>query len=117
MTLESEARKAAEARYGEPMRPSLELTYPADAIYEHRKAAFVSGASWAVSRITPEQVEELLNSEVHGPMSSHDPRDGSCQSCPWPLHELPPADVAAAIVALYRGVQQPNEDDEGGQEA
>lgn len=108
MSLESLANAAADKRY-----PELALAPENERLAEVYAEGFIE----AVSRITPEQVEELLNSEVHGPMSSHDPRDGSCQSCPWPLHELPPADVAAAIVALYRGVQQPNEDDEGGQEA
>ena len=41
----------------------------------------------------------LLRQADHAPMSTHDPRDGSCQSCPWPLHEMPPEDIADAILA------------------
>lgn len=46
-----------------------------------------------------EALVALLNSPEHAPMSTHDPRDGSCQSCPWPLHEMPPEDIADAILA------------------
>lgn len=42
----------------------------------------------------------LLGRPDHAPMSTHDPRDGSCQSCPWPLHEMPPEDIADAWARL-----------------
>lgn len=46
-----------------------------------------------------EALVALLNSPEHAPMNTHDPRDGSCQSCPWPLHEMPPERIADAILA------------------
>jgi hypothetical protein len=45
-----------------------------------------------------EALVALLGRPDHAPMSTHDPRDGSCQSCPWPLHEMPPEDIADAIL-------------------
>ena len=48
-----------------------------------------------------EALVALLNHPDHAPMSTHDPRDGSCQSCPWPLHEMPPEDIADAILAEF----------------
>lgn len=46
---------------------------------------------------------ELLMREEHAPMGMHDPRDGSCTQCPWPLHMLPPEDIADAVLALFEG--------------
>lgn len=43
---------------------------------------------------------ELLSALLaldHAPMSTHNSRDGSCTECPWPLHELPPDDMAARL--------------------
>lgn len=48
-----------------------------------------------------EALVALLNHPDHAPMSTHDPRDGSCRSCPWPLHEMPPEDIAGAILAEF----------------
>lgn len=48
-----------------------------------------------------EALVALLNHPDHAPMSTHDPRDGSCRSCPWPLHEMPPEDIADAILAEF----------------
>lgn len=48
-----------------------------------------------------EALVALLGRPDHAPMSTHDPRDGSCQSCPWPLHEMPPEDIADAILAEF----------------
>ena len=45
-----------------------------------------------------ELIQELLRSE-HAPMIDHDPYDGSCRSCPWPLHLLSPDDIADALIA------------------
>lgn len=48
-----------------------------------------------------EALVALLGRPDHAPMSTHDPRDGSCQSCPWPLHEMPPEDIADAILSEF----------------
>lgn len=40
-----------------------------------------------------------LSREEHAPMSDHDPRDGSCRSCPWPIYMLGPDDIADALIA------------------
>ena len=48
-----------------------------------------------------EALVALLWQADHAPLSAHDPRDGSCQSCPWPLHEMPPEDIADAILAEF----------------
>lgn len=46
-----------------------------------------------------EELIVALMSEQHAPMSDHDPRDGSCRSCPWPLCMLPPPEIADALIA------------------
>lgn len=47
-----------------------------------------------------EEVIDRLRAAEHAPMYDHDERDGSCRSCPWPLHMLAPEDIADAILAL-----------------
>lgn len=45
-----------------------------------------------------ERAAEALMSPVHAPMTDHDPRDGSCVSCPWPLSEAgTPEEIARAV--------------------
>lgn len=51
------------------------------------------------------QIEALLTSSQHAPMEDHDPRDGSCRSCPWPLHELSPREIARALLPEVRKAQ------------
>ena len=46
-----------------------------------------------------ESLMRVLNQPEHAPMSDHDPRDGSCRSCPWPVYTLAPEDIAHAILA------------------
>jgi len=40
-----------------------------------------------------------LSRPEHAPMSDHDPRDGSCRSCPVPVWSLGAADIADALIA------------------
>lgn len=47
-----------------------------------------------------ETIIAALEQPVHAPMADHDQRDGSCSSCPWPLHMVEsPAGMADAILA------------------
>lgn len=58
----------------------------------------------------PETVEALakvLKRPEHAPMSTHDPRDGECRECPWPMHELPPHDLAYVLLAAIDAGQVP----------
>lgn len=52
-----------------------------------------------LSRIAIE-LPEMLSHEVHAPASTHSAYDGSCSECPWPLHELPPEDMAREMAAM-----------------
>ena len=45
-----------------------------------------------------EKVSGVLMGEVHAPMTHHDPHDGSCVSCPWPVHELGPEEITDALI-------------------
>ena len=46
-----------------------------------------------------EALVALLESPQHAPMNTHNGADGSCMDCPWPLHMLPPGDVADGLLA------------------
>lgn len=46
---------------------------------------------------------EFLESPTHAPMETHSRADGTCSECPWPVHQLPPAELAAAVAAYLRG--------------
>jgi len=44
-----------------------------------------------------ERAAEVLTADTHAPMTEHWP-DGSCRSCPWPLHESEsPEGIARAV--------------------
>lgn len=45
-----------------------------------------------------ERGAEALMAPVHAPMNTHSGYDGSCVSCPWPLHEAEtPEGIARAV--------------------
>lgn len=44
-----------------------------------------------------DELEAFLDSPTHAPRDTHSGADGSCLECPWPVHELPPADLADAL--------------------
>jgi hypothetical protein len=68
--------------------------------YETAEALHAAGWRKMPSR---ENVIDRLRAAEHAPMYDHDERDGSCRSCPWPLHMLAPEDIADAILALMDG--------------
>lgn len=41
----------------------------------------------------------VLGQGEHAPMYDHDERDGSCRSCPWPVHALGPEVIADRLIA------------------
>lgn len=50
------------------------------------------------ARTPVERGAEAMASPVHAPMTDHNPRDGSCVSCPWPLSEAgTPEEIARAV--------------------
>lgn len=58
------------------------------------------------ARTPIERGAEALMSPVHAPMTDHDPRDGSCVSCPWPLSEAgTPEDIARAVLEAALDVE------------
>lgn len=85
MSLESEASKEAKRRFRTTTSQNR----------------FERGAQWAVSRITPEQVAEVLDSDG---LYERDP-DGAGYVL----------DVSAAALAVYDLYRGENGDDEGGQ--
>ncbi len=46
-----------------------------------------------------DELISALDSPQHAPMSTHSGYDGSCQDCPWQLSQLPPEDMADALLA------------------
>lgn len=83
MSLETEAREEARQRTAETARYNLSPNrVQEDAEYQ---SGFVNGAAWAVSRITPEQVEATLKATA-----------AQSRFTSWEQH-------ASAITALYRG--------------
>src|SRR5690348_11519077 len=72
-----------------------------DAGGPHKKRCDCDGYSATRQQtVTRDQIVGLMNQSEHAPMSDHDPRDGSCVSCPWPLHALGPEAIADAFMAL-----------------
>lgn len=55
-----------------------------------------------MSEFTPnaDELLAMLTHAVHAPASTHSPYDGSCSECPWPLHQLPPEDMARELAAM-----------------
>ena len=81
------------------------------AVYNHGVAA----ERERCARQTPNATEllDLFNSEVHAPPNTHSGYDGSCSECPWPLHQLPPEDMAREIAAwLYDRATRPDDREE-----
>lgn len=64
----------------------------------HRLADALEAAT-ASPAVDREALVNVLNSPEHAPMSDHDPRDGSCRSCPWPVHMLAADDIADHLFA------------------
>ena len=46
-----------------------------------------------------DELVTLLTSPQHAPMSDHHPETGECMSCPWPMHMLPPEEIADVLIA------------------
>ena len=49
-----------------------------------------------------DELVTLLTSPQHAPMSDHAPDwsgNPECVSCPWPLHMLPPEEIADVLIA------------------
>lgn len=42
---------------------------------------------------------EALNSAQHAPMETHNPSNGECMECPWPLYRLSPEEIADGLIA------------------
>lgn len=58
----------------------------------------------AVVKPSRERLIEALMAPVHAPQGTHDPRDGACLQCPWPLHAAgSPEEIADAVLALLPG--------------
>lgn len=51
--------------------------------------------------VTEDELVKLLNRFEHAPRENHNPRDGSCMDCPWPLQALSAEEVARAILAEF----------------
>lgn len=75
---------------------------PAIVTVEEPVADALIAAGWR-KMPSRESVIDRLRAAEHAPMYDHDERDGSCRSCPWPLHMLAPEDIADAILALMDG--------------
>lgn len=50
-----------------------------------------------------DKIAEFLNSPTHAPMSTHNPGNGECMDCPWPVYALPATDLARELVAYLEG--------------
>lgn len=50
-----------------------------------------------------DKIAEFLNSPTHAPMNTHNPRNGECMDCPWPVYALPATDLARELVAYLEG--------------
>lgn len=72
---------------------------------EHRRDLLRTEARAVFESIDRDELAAFLDSPTHAPMDTHSGRDGSCLECPWPVHELPPADLADAIIAYLLGEQ------------
>lgn len=46
-----------------------------------------------------DELLELLMSSQHAPRDTHHGETGECLQCPWPLHALPPDDIADVLTA------------------
>lgn len=98
MSLESEARAAGAQKFAWLM-PDAQLT---------AETAFASGASWATSRVTVDQIAEVLDREgaqCGDPLCIREPGDPvDCDDCASVL-----ARYATAIQRLYRGEEHHND--------
>lgn len=48
------------------------------------------------------KLAEVLDSPTHAPAATHSAHDGSCSECPWPVHQLPPEELAHVLVERQR---------------
>lgn len=100
---------------GSAPAPVADLGELADAADEaFRRARRASRRVIGTIRVDPvpapdvrERIFAVLMSPEHAPMDDHDPRDGSCRSCPWPVYQLGPEGITDALLAAGLTIPAP----------